>query len=54
MINTYFKSNGKLIRVEVPTDNHSIAQVEAQMLATSEKIEVDSPILAVIPKDKSK
>lgn len=51
MIRVYFKSGEKLIRLEIPTASIGMAQVEAQMLATAEKVDIDSPVMAVVPRD---
>lgn len=50
MIRAYFNSGGRLIRLEIPTTTIGIAQVEAQMLATAAKVDIDSPVMAVVPR----
>lgn len=48
IIRTYFKSGGRLIKVEVPTNSVGIALVEAQLYATESNVVPESPIFAVV------
>lgn len=48
MIRTYFISNGRLIKVEVPTESVCIALVEAQLCATESNVVPETPIFAVV------
>ena len=47
-IRTYFKSEGRLVRVEIATVDPGIAQVEAYLFATEQKTIPETTVLAVI------
>lgn len=48
IIRTYFKTGGRLIKVEVPTDSVGIALVEAQLCAAESNVTPDSPVFAIV------
>lgn len=45
---TYFKSKGRLIRVEIAASDPGIAQVEAYLFAIEQKTVPETTVLAVI------
>lgn len=47
-MNTYFKSNGKLIAATVDTTNVEVALIETLTLAANEKMKPDGAILAYL------
>ena len=52
-MNTYFKSGGKLYRIEVYTDDVRTARQQSASTAAAEKLKPQTPILAVLPGGKT-